>query len=139
MQLAGSHTFKAPRQVLWNLLNDPDVLARTTPGIESLEQTDADQYQAVLQVKMGPINSAFNGTLHVVDKSEPESYRLLIDVDGKIGQIKAEGSVIVICGKFALGTDIHSLSPLYVVGAVPQPRKRQNLAQRLARPPAAIQ
>ncbi len=86
MQFAGSHTFKAPRQVLWNLLNDPDVLARTTPGIESLEQTDADQYQAVLQVKMGPINSAFNGTPHVVDKSEPESYRLLlIDVDGKIG------------------------------------------------------
>ena len=93
MQFAGSHTFKAPRQVLWNLLNDPDVLARRTPGIESLEQTDADQYQAVLQFKMGPINSAFNGTLHVVDKSEPESYRLLIDVDGKIGQIKAEGSV----------------------------------------------
>ena len=93
MQFEGSHTFNAPRQVLWDLLNDPEVLVRTTPGVKSLEQTGPDTYQAVLQIKMGPINSAFNGTLQVVDKNEPESYRLLIDVDGKIGQIKAEGSV----------------------------------------------
>ena len=93
MQFEGSHTFSASRQVLWDLLNNPEVLARTTPGVESLQQTGPDQYRAVLQIKMGPINSAFNGTLHVVDKNEPESYRLLIDVDGKIGQIQAEGSV----------------------------------------------
>ena len=93
MQFEGSHTFNAPRQVLWDLLNDPEVLVRTTPGVKSLEQTGPDTYQAVLQIKMGPINSAFNGPLQVVDKNEPESYRLLIDVDGKIGQIKAEGSV----------------------------------------------
>ena len=93
MQFAGSHTFSAPRQVLWDLLNDPAVLVRTTPGVESLEQTGSDTYQAVLQIKMGPINSAFDGTLQVTDKNEPESYRLLIEVDGKIGQIKAEGSV----------------------------------------------
>ena len=93
MQFAGSHTFSAPRQVLWDLLNDPAILVRTTPGVESLEQTGSDTYQAVLQIKMGPINSAFNGMLQVTDKNEPESYRLLIEVDGKIGQIKAEGSV----------------------------------------------
>jgi carbon monoxide dehydrogenase subunit G len=93
MEFEGSHTFSVSSETLWHLLNDPEVLARTTPGIESLEQTGADQYRAVLQIKMGPINSTFNGTLHVVDKNEPVSYRLLIDVDGKIGQIKAEGSV----------------------------------------------
>ncbi|MXX37918.1 MAG: carbon monoxide dehydrogenase, partial [Gemmatimonadetes bacterium] len=41
----------------------------------------------------GPINSTFNGALQVVDSKEPESYRLLIDVDGKIGQIAAKGHV----------------------------------------------
>ena len=51
------------------------------------------QYQAVLHIKMGPINSTFNGALQVVDSKEPESYRLLINVDGKIGQIAAEGHV----------------------------------------------
>lgn len=93
MQFAGSHTFSAPRQVLWGLLNDPEVLARITPGVDTLEQTGTGQYQAVLHIKMGPINTTFNGALQVVDSKAPESYRLLIDVDGKIGQIKAEGRV----------------------------------------------
>ena len=93
MQFAGSHTFSAPRQILWDLLNDPEVLARITPGVDTLEQTGPGQYQAVLHIKMGPINSTFNGALRVVDSKEPESYRLLINVDGKIGQIAAEGRV----------------------------------------------
>ena len=78
---------------MWDLLNDPEVLARITPGVDTLEQTGPGQYQAVLHIKMGPINSTFNGALQVVDSREPESYRLLIDVDGKIGQIAAEGHV----------------------------------------------
>ena len=78
---------------MWDLLNDPEVLARITPGVDTLEQTGPGQYQAVLHIKMGPINSTFNGALQVVDSKEPESYRLLIDVDGKIGQITAEGHV----------------------------------------------
>ena len=93
MHLEGTYTFNTTQGKLWDLLNDPAILVRTTPGVESLEQTGSDTYQAVLQIKMGPINSAFNGTLQVTDKNEPESYRLLIEVDGKIGQIKAEGSV----------------------------------------------
>ena len=78
---------------MWDLLNDPEVLARITPGVDTLEQTGPGQYQAVLHIKMGPINSTFNGELQVVDSKEPESYRLIIDVDGKIGQIAAEGHV----------------------------------------------
>ena len=78
---------------MWDLLNDPEVLARITPGVDTLEQTGPGQYQAVLHIKMGPINSTFNGALQVVDSKEPESYRLLIDVDGKIGQIAAEGHI----------------------------------------------
>ena len=112
MQFEGSHTFSAPRQVLWDLLNDTEVLARTTPGVETLEQTGPDQFRAVLQIKMGPINSAFNGTLHVVDKNEPETYRLLIDVDGKIGQIKAEGNVRLEGGDDATTVVVQSGSQL---------------------------
>jgi carbon monoxide dehydrogenase subunit G len=93
MQFEGSHTFAASPQKLWDLLNDPEVLQRTTPGIQTLERDGADRFKAVMHIKMGPVNGQFNGTLQVVDKNEPNSYRLLIEVDGKIGHIKAEGSV----------------------------------------------
>lgn len=93
MQFEGSHTFAAPPQKLWDMLNDPEVLQRTTPGIQTLERDGEDAYKAVLQVKMGPINSVFNGDLRVADRDEPHSYRLLINVDGKIGHIQAEASV----------------------------------------------
>ena len=38
---------------MWDLLNDPEVLARITPGVDTLEQTGPGQYQAVLHIKMG--------------------------------------------------------------------------------------
>ena len=93
MHLEGDHTFNAQQTDLWDLLNDPDVLTRTTPGIKELRPLENDKYEAVFEIKMGPINSSFDGTLEVVDKVPPESYRLLINVDGKVGQIAAEGAI----------------------------------------------
>ena len=93
MHFEGNHTLEAPLAVVWDLLNDPAVLARTTPGVKELQAQGSDQYRAVLNVKMGPINSTFNGTLAVADKVERQSYRLLIDVDAKIGVVAAEGGI----------------------------------------------
>ena len=40
MKLAGSYTFDAPQDVVWEALLNPDVLARVMPGCEKLEQVD---------------------------------------------------------------------------------------------------
>jgi carbon monoxide dehydrogenase subunit G len=93
MHFEGTHKFNAPQNVMWDLLNDPDVLARATPGIKSLEPLAEDKYKAIIDVKMGPINTTFNGTLEIADKIPPQSYKLLIDVDAKIGIVKAEGTL----------------------------------------------
>jgi hypothetical protein len=42
---------------------------------------------------MGPINSAFGGTLRVVDRVAPERFRLLVDVAGNAGSAAAEATV----------------------------------------------
>ena len=95
MHLEGKHTFKTTREALWNLLNDPDVLARVTPGLKELHLQETDQYQALFEIKMGPINSNFDGSLQVVDRVDLESYKLLISVDGKVGTVDAEGTIAV--------------------------------------------
>ena len=93
MHLEGSHVLDADKSTVWNLLNDPDVLARTTPGVKKLVPQGDDRYEAVLHIKLGPINTEFHGNMAVVDKVEEEYFRLLIDVDAKIGIVAAEGKI----------------------------------------------
>jgi carbon monoxide dehydrogenase subunit G len=93
MQLQGEHTFTAGSRHVWELLNDPDTLARITPGLSSLEATGEDSYRAEFAIKMGPINSTFSGTLQVVDRVAPERFRLLVDVAGNAGSAAAEATV----------------------------------------------
>jgi carbon monoxide dehydrogenase subunit G len=93
MHLDGSHRFDAGQQVVWDLLTDPAVLTRATPGVKELQLLDGEgsRYRAIFDIKMGPINSGFDGTLEVADQVAPASYRLLVEVDSKIGAVSAEG------------------------------------------------
>ena len=92
MQFKGSHKLQADAESVWNLLNDPEVLGRCTPGVQKLVPMEGEKYEAVFDIKLGPINSGFEGTIEVTDKAPPESYRLVVDVDGRIGSVAAEGT-----------------------------------------------
>ncbi len=92
MHLEGSHKFSAPPERIWTLLNDPAVLVRTTPGLSSLEPDGEDVYKARFQIKLGPVNGGFDGSLAVRDKEPLRGYRLEIDVGGRLGTTKAEGT-----------------------------------------------
>lgn len=93
MHLEGTHRFDADIWDLWELLNDPKVLAQVTPGLKQLEPVRPDEYKAIFQIKIGPIDSCFDGTLRVKDKVAPEHYTLAVNVDAKIGIVEAEGTI----------------------------------------------
>ena len=52
-----------------------------------------DPQVLITRARVGPVNSNFDGSLQVVDRVEQEGYRLLISVNGKVGTVKAEGSI----------------------------------------------
>lgn len=89
MTLNGTYTVNAPAQTVWNMLMDPDTLARVTPGITSLEKIDADNFKAVAEVKFGPVGGAFSGNLKITDRREPEHFTLEIQQNSKIGNANA--------------------------------------------------
>lgn len=93
MHFEGTHRFDLPHKLVWALLNDPDVLARATPGIKELVPREKDRYNAHFHIKMGPINSVFNGTLDVVDKIAPRRYKLVVNVNAPIGIVAAEAVI----------------------------------------------
>lgn len=96
MRLEGKHVLNANRETVWKMLLDPEVLAKTTPGVQSLESTGNDTYNAVFAVKMGPVNGDFKGTMAVVDKVEPSEFTLKINMMGKIGTVNATGKLTLV-------------------------------------------
>ena len=90
MHLTGTHTLNASVEQIWNMLMDAEVLARVTPGVSKLEQTDTDQCKAIAQVKMGPVSGSFEGELEVAEKSPPESFILKVKQNSRIGNVAAD-------------------------------------------------
>lgn len=93
MHLEGTHLLKAPIDMIWEMLLDPVILAKITPGISHLEPTAEDTYDAQSSVKIGPVKGLFKGTVQVTQKQPPNSFVLLLNQKSKIGNVAAEGSI----------------------------------------------
>ena len=93
MDLEGSYTFEAPRDVVWEALLDPEVLARTLPGCEKLEQIGDNEYQGTIKIKVGPVQGKFQGVVTLSDLQAPNSYKMTVDGKGAPGFMKGEGAV----------------------------------------------
>lgn len=75
MQITGEQRIAASREQVWQALNDPDVLRRSIPGCESLEQ-QGEGFAAVVAVKIGPIGARFNGAVAIENPDPPSGYTL---------------------------------------------------------------
>ncbi|MBX2814474.1 MAG: carbon monoxide dehydrogenase subunit G [Saprospiraceae bacterium] len=104
MQLKGKHQFHAKAKVIWDTLMDPDALARITPGVDRLEAIEEDRYEAVADVKIGPVRGSFSGRVEVNEKQPPESFVLHIDQKSKIGNAKADINIHLLEEEGALTT-----------------------------------
>lgn len=93
MKIEGSHTLSVPRDKVWRMLQDPDMLAQATPGVERLEATGDDHYKATLKLGIGPVRGTFSGNLAVTDKQAPEAMTLNVDGQGGPGGIRAQGRI----------------------------------------------
>ena len=63
MRMTGEERIAAPRDAVWQALNDPAVLRQCIPGCQSLERDGEDRLRAEIAVKIGPIGARFAGTV----------------------------------------------------------------------------
>ena len=89
MRISGKYQLAASSQKIWQMLNDPQVLARITPGIQSLEEVAPDHYKAISEVKIGPVKGRFSGDLRITDKNPEKSSVVELNQQSKIGNAKA--------------------------------------------------
>jgi uncharacterized protein len=86
MIVEGTFTFKGPRETVWQLLQDPDVLGKAMPGARTLTRTAEDHFEGVMKVSVGPMTAAeFQMTVDLEDKVAPERFTMRIDSKGALG------------------------------------------------------
>ena len=93
MKLDGEYVFNGPREEVWKLVRDPDVLASALPGTQSLEKVSENEYEGDINIRMGPVAGVFSGRLVVSNEQSPESCTLAVEGQGKPGFIKGTGNV----------------------------------------------
>jgi carbon monoxide dehydrogenase subunit G len=76
MKITGERIIAAPRDAVWQALNDPDVLRRSIPGCESFEKTGDNSYRATVAAKVGPIQTRFTGNVALSEIDPPNGYRI---------------------------------------------------------------
>ena len=76
MQMTGEQRIVAPRQRVWEALNDAEVLRQCIPGCQSLEKEADNRFAAVAEVKIGPIGARFKGAVQLSDIDAPNGYTI---------------------------------------------------------------
>lgn len=93
MKLQGEYVFDGPREEVWAIIRDPNVLATALPGTQSLEQVSENEYEGEMHVRIGPVSGVFKGKIVVSDEVAPESCTLTVEGKGAPGFAKGEGRV----------------------------------------------
>ena len=93
VQLEGSYEFNVARDKIWQALNDPNVLARAAPGVESLDEEGEDRFRATLKLNVGPVSGTFEGTAEIRDRTEGEALTLYMQGEGGPGGVEATGKI----------------------------------------------
>lgn len=94
MIVEGTYTFPGPREVVFGLLLDPDVLAKTMPGATHIARVREDRYEGKMGVGIGPITAAeFDVVITMTEKVVPERYRMQIDGRGRFGFTRGSAAV----------------------------------------------
>lgn len=93
MKIEGSHTIKAPRESLYQLLVDPEILRRCVPGCQSLEAVGDGSYKMTLKAGVGSIKGIFTGSIKLEEMREPEQYKMIVDAKGQAGFLKGAGLI----------------------------------------------
>lgn len=106
MDMSGERLIAAPREAVWQALNDPSVLKSCIPGCESIDKLSDTEMTATVSAKIGPISARFNGKVHLSEIDAPNSYVISGEGQGGVAGF-AKGGARVQLSDAAGGTALH--------------------------------
>ena len=91
MKISGSYTLPLPLERAYQMMQDPEVLARAIPGCQGLQKTGESEYRMKMHMALASLSGAFEGKVRIADQTPPSSFRLVVEGSGRIGFLKGEG------------------------------------------------
>lgn len=116
MNLDGTAALHADRETVFAALTDPEMLARTIPGCESLELAEDGSYRMAVSAGVGAIRGRYEGRVTLTDLVRPEGYVLKARGAGGPGTVDATCRVTL--AEDGAGTALTYSAEAVVGGAV---------------------
>jgi len=85
MKLIGSYKLNVKKEVVWDALNNSEILKKCIPGCDSLEKENENTFNASATNQIGPMNATFSGTINLSNIKKNESYTLSGEGQSSVG------------------------------------------------------
>ena len=93
MKLVGSYKLKVKKEIVWNALNDPEILKKCIPGCDSFERENNNTFNASATNQIGPMNATFSGNVKLSNIEENVSYTLSGEGQSSVGFANGSANV----------------------------------------------
>lgn len=94
MDMTGEYRIAAPRALVWQALNDPEILKQCLPGCEELIKDSDTEMRARVSAKVGPVSAKFTGKVTLSDINAPESYTISGEGQGGVAGFAKGGASV---------------------------------------------
>jgi carbon monoxide dehydrogenase subunit G len=92
VNVSGERTFAAPRAILWKVMNDPESMAKTMPGVESFDVHDDRHWTANVKIPLGLGGLKMKVDMQKIEEREPEFAKMAIKGQGVGAMMNMETS-----------------------------------------------
>jgi len=133
MEMTGEFRIPAPRQRVWEGLNDPEILKSSIPGCQTIEKLSDTEFTAKVLAQVGPVKANFAGKVKLSDLDPPQSYTIAGEGSGGVAGF-AKGSAKVNLDEDGGATVLHYAVQAHVGGKLAQIGSRliDSVARRMA-------
>ena len=119
MDMTGEFRIPAPRQRVWEGLNDPQILKECIPGCQTIEKLSDTEFAAKVLAQVGPVKANFAGKVTLSDLDPPQSYTIAGEGSGGVAGF-AKGSAKVNLDEDGPATVLHYAVQAHVGGKLAQ-------------------
>ncbi len=119
MDMTGEFVIPAPRQKVWEALNDPEILKQSIPGCEEIEKLTDTQLAAKVTAKVGPVKARFGGKVTLSDLDPPNGYKISGEGSGGAAGFAKGGATVRLLDEGA-GTRLTYVVEAHVGGKLAQ-------------------